>query len=305
MKKIITLLVVFITLLWTVFAYTPIKKDKAILNSIYLKVDKFNSSKLDLFFDKVLNFKVKYKNNQQIFYLLSELEKYLELKINWIDIYDVLSVTDWDTVKINYNWNSTKLRLIWIDTPESFTSRYWYKECYGDDASDYLKKLLSWNKISIEFDYSQEKVDKYWRLLVYIFLNWENINAKLIEEGYAFEYTYNKKYNFQSEFIEYEKQAKELKKWLWNKNTCNWERKPVWNIEKIETNILNISSVKYYNPDNLDYLNMWFTCEKTKYCKYMNSCEEVTYYFKICWAKTFDWDKDWIPCENICWAEMK
>ena len=317
MKNIISILIIFLIALKYTFAYTPIEKDEKILNNIYIKIDKINIVSLQKFYIQIWKLETKYSNNYRVEYLLSELWKYITLKIEWNKLYDVLEVSDWDTVKIDYDWVKTTIRLIWIDTPESFITRFWYKECYWDEASNYLKNLLNWKKISIEFDETQEKKDKYGRLLVYIFLNWENINAKLIQEWFAFEYTYDKDYKYKEDFVKYEKESKELSKWLWNINTCNGERKKTGIVESseiinsvinntsIKSSNVNENTIKYYDPNNLNYLNMWFTCEKIKYCKYMVSCEEATYYYKVCGAKTYDGDKDWIPCESLCWVITK
>lgn len=297
MKFLLSLLFVFLILLSTTFAYNPTTKDHNILENVYSKIDRVNLVTTKKLFSQILWLKNKYKENPQVFYLLSELENYLKIKIDWDKLYDVISVSDGDTIKINYNWETKTIRFIGIDTPESFTTRYWYKECYWDEASDYLKKLLTWKKVWIEFDDSQDKIDKYWRLLAYVILNWENVNAKLVKEGYAFEYTYIEAYKYQKEFKSYEIESKESYRGLWDKSTCNWERKSVTGDISTKT---STSTIKYYNPDDLGYLNMGFTCEKTKYCKYMSSCNEVKYYFYQCKAWTFDWDKDWIPCENMC-----
>ncbi|MFK7780651.1 MAG: excalibur calcium-binding domain-containing protein [Candidatus Gracilibacteria bacterium] len=57
----------------------------------------------------------------------------------------------------------------------------------------------------------------------------------------------------------------------------------------------------YYNPDDKSYLYKGYRCgEKTKYCKYMESCDEVKYYYYQCNAGAFDGDKDGIPCESLC-----
>lgn len=181
MKKIISILTIFIILLSNTFAYTPSETDKNILNNVYKKVDKLNPNSFQKLYNQVNKLKSKYNNNEKVNYLLTELEKYIYTKISTDIVYEVLEVSDWDTIKINYNWTKTTLGLIWVDTPESFDTRFWYKECYGDQASDYLKNLLTWKKVSIELDETQWDKDIYGRLLAYIKLDWENINAKLIQ----------------------------------------------------------------------------------------------------------------------------
>ena len=57
--------------------------------------------------------------------------------------YKIVKVIDWDTIKIfDENWEKESVRMIWIDTPESYKTRFWYKECFWDEASNYLKKVI-------------------------------------------------------------------------------------------------------------------------------------------------------------------
>ena len=62
--------------------------------------------------------------------------------------YSVTSVSDGDTIKIDYDGTETPVRLIGIDTPETVDPRV-DPECYGQEASDYLKNLLDGKKVKI------------------------------------------------------------------------------------------------------------------------------------------------------------
>lgn len=42
-----------------------------------------------------------------------------------------------------------------------------------------------------------------------------------------------------------------------------------------------------------------YNCNRN-YCKYMSSCEEAMYKFKVCGHYRLDGDSDGVPCENIC-----
>ena len=137
----------------------------------------------------------------------------------------VEEVVDWDTIRVTLNWRSEKIRLIWVDAPESYDTRYWYTECFWMASSNYLTNLLSNKTIWLEYDSTQWTYDKYNRILAYVFLNWENINEKIISDWYAWEYTYDLPYKYQKEFKKAENNARTSYKWLRNKNTCNWERK--------------------------------------------------------------------------------
>lgn len=309
MKKILSLSLVFLFIFNISFAYNPTTKDEKALNNVYTKIEQFyqkNPLIVEKLYKQIQTIKNKYISNEKAYYLLSKLEEYINKKITSNLTYTVLEVIDWDTIKISYNWEERSIRLIWVDTPESYTTRFWYIECYWNEAKNYLKNLIENKEVKLEFDETQAKEDKYSRLLGYVIYNNENLNNKLIQEWYWFEYTYDKKYNYQDNFLNSQKQAKELKKWLWAENTCNWERKAVEN-STIDTSsgINTTTNSSYYNPNNTSYLNMWFDCKKQKYCKYMSSCEEATYYYKVCWAKSFDKDLDSIPCEDICWTQIK
>jgi micrococcal nuclease len=43
----------------------------------------------------------------------------------------------------------------------------------------------------------------------------------MVREGFAFEYTYKKPYQYQSDFKKVETEAKKLMKGLWSESTCN------------------------------------------------------------------------------------
>ncbi len=145
-----------------------------------------------------------------------------------LDTYTFLKVIDWDTIKVKNNNEEINIRMIGLDAPEKSTTRYWYTECFWNEATNHLNEILSWiTTIQVEQDSTQWETDKYWRLLWYVFFSWNNINQKMIEDGYWFEYTYNLPYKYQKEFKKAEKSARLKKLWLWDKSTCNWERREI------------------------------------------------------------------------------
>jgi len=137
-----------------------------------------------------------------------------------ISEYEVIKVIDGDTVSINISGEKKTLRLIGVDTPETVHPNK-PVECFGIEASNYTKELLSDEIISIEYDSSQGEVDKYGRTLVYIILpDGRNFNEVLIKEGYAYEYTYDNSYKYQKEFKDAEIYAKENELGLWKEGVC-------------------------------------------------------------------------------------
>ena len=152
-------------------------------------------------------------------YFFSNLKEKYETQeaINNRQIVTLKKVVDWDTINVLLSWEAVSVRLIWVDTPEKTTTRYWYTQCYGQEATDYLSWLLpKWTTLQLEYDESQGLYDKHDRILAYIFLSWVNINELIIKNWYWWEYTYNLSYRYQSEFINAENYAIENNLWLWS-----------------------------------------------------------------------------------------
>ncbi len=129
-------------------------------------------------------------------------------------------VTDWDTFSFVCNNSNYKVRVIWIDTPET---KHPNKdvECFWIEASNKMKGLLSWKEVKIiKWEWSWN-TDKYWRLLRYVEINWEDIWLNLVKSWYAFSY---KKYPHErlDVYNSAEKNARENSIGLWNSDTCNY-----------------------------------------------------------------------------------
>ncbi len=133
----------------------------------------------------------------------------------------VTRVIDGDTIDVFINDKKDTVRFIGINSPEIHDPRM-PVQCFGKEASERAQALLSGKNILLRNDVSQSNRDKYQRLLRYVFLlDGTNINKKMIEDGYAHEYTYaSNPYFFQKEFIEAEKGARENKKGLWADGVC-------------------------------------------------------------------------------------
>lgn len=135
--------------------------------------------------------------------------------------YSIVSVVDGDTAKVNIDGKTVTLRLIGLDTPETVDPRK-PVQCFGVEASNKAKELLSGKKVKIEKDSTQGELDKYGRTLAYIYLE-DGLfyNKYMIEQGYAHEYTYDLPYKYQTEFKNAQKEAQSKKLGLWSSNTCN------------------------------------------------------------------------------------
>ena len=134
--------------------------------------------------------------------------------------YKVTRVIDGDTIEVAISGQVEKIRLIGINTPETVDPRK-PVECFGKEASDHAKALLEGQSVKLGSDSTQADRDKYNRLLRYVRLpDGRNFNKLMIAEGYAYEYTYEIPYKYQSEFKAAELQARQMKKGLWADRAC-------------------------------------------------------------------------------------
>jgi len=182
--------------------------------------------------------------------------------------YSVIKVVDGDTLSIDIDGQKETLRLIGIDTPETVHPSK-PVECFGKEASAKAKEILTGQSIRIEKDTTQGDLDKYGRLLVYVFLkDGTNFNKMMIEQGFAYEYTYNLPYKYQQEFKIAEQTAREQKIGLWADNVCGEPQEDtvptledIFNSQTIETpvksncgsNVYNCTDFKTHNEAQATY----------------------------------------------------
>lgn len=127
----------------------------------------------------------------------------------------VTKVVDGDTLKVDINGGEETVRLIGIDTPELARSGK-AAECFAKQAQARLKSLAEGKSVNLEADSSQADQDRYGRLLRYVLTTeGENLNLTMIKDGYAFEYTYDKPYQYQSEFKAAQTDARTRSLGLW------------------------------------------------------------------------------------------
>lgn len=135
-------------------------------------------------------------------------------------LYAVVKVVDGDTIHIDIDGKKETVRLIGINTPETVDPRR-PVECFGNEASNKAKELLEGQRVRIETEVSQGERDKYGRVLGYVYReDGLFVNNYMVTEGYAYEYTYNVPYKYQSEFKAAQKGAEANGRGLWATGVC-------------------------------------------------------------------------------------
>lgn len=124
----------------------------------------------------------------------------------------VTHVVDGDTIDVEVAGAEYTVRYIGVNTPETVDPRRGV-ECFGPEASAFNKQLVEGQTVGLEKDVSE--VDQYGRLLRYVWVGSEMVNATLVREGYAQASTYPPDVKHQDEFTELQREAAEAGRGLW------------------------------------------------------------------------------------------
>ena len=118
----------------------------------------------------------------------------------------VVRVIDGDTIEVDLDgWRYT-VRYIGINTPETNRPSRGV-EFYGPEASARNRELVEGKTVRMEFDVSS--TDRFDRLLGYVYVDEEMVNATLISEGFAVASTFPPDTKFADRFENIQMQAME------------------------------------------------------------------------------------------------
>lgn len=131
--------------------------------------------------------------------------------------YEVTEVIDGDTIRVNIEGREATIRLIGINTPETVDPRR-SVECFGVEASNEAKRLLSGKKVILQKDVSE--TDRYGRLLRFVYLPLLSrellfVNDYLVREGFAYASSYPPDISQSDNLNDAEGEARENNKGLW------------------------------------------------------------------------------------------
>lgn len=135
--------------------------------------------------------------------------------------YEVVSVTDGDTFKVNIAGKVETVRVVGINTPETVDPRR-PVECFGKEASKKLSSLLLGKQVVLEPDAQQGDRDRYGRLLRFVQLDeLGDIGLIMIQEGYAHESLYSSTPHIHRDaYVQAQTEAQTAKRGMWADNVC-------------------------------------------------------------------------------------
>ena len=128
----------------------------------------------------------------------------------------VVRVIDGDTIEVEMSGNVYSVRYIGIDTPERNQKGYY-------EASDANSRLVSGRTVVLEKDVSE--VDRYGRLLRYVWVDGHMVNAIIVATGFAHDAIYPPDTQYATDFLLLERYAKNKRLGLW---APKWEYLWFW-----------------------------------------------------------------------------
>jgi len=127
----------------------------------------------------------------------------------------VIRVVDGDTLKVRLTKSGArkKVRLIGIDTPEVFGG----VECGGKKASRSMRRLTPrGTRVVLVSDPTQDRVDRYGRLLRYVMKSGRDMNRAQVNRGWASVYVYdNNPFKRVSGYRKSQRRAKNADRGIW------------------------------------------------------------------------------------------
>ena len=186
----------------------------------------------------------------------------------------VVGISDGDTLSCLYNNKPLKVRLQYIDAPES-------EQPFGNRAKQALSALAFKKPITLRIT----GYDKYQRLLAVAFDGQTNINLAQVEQGMAWAYRETQPIYQQAQI-----HAQQKKIGLWRDpnpiEPADWRA----NKRSVSGGILQ---KKPLNPP------LAIDCSEQKSCNQLPDYATAQRYFQQCGWKTLDGNNDGIPCNKL------
>src|SRR5687768_10651258 len=132
----------------------------------------------------------------------------------------VVRIVDGDTADVEVRGKNERLRLLAIDTEESWPSPSKPVTPFGLETSKWAKGFLAAEE-PCWVEYGAEKYDAYDRLLAYLWRReggeWKMYNLQAVERGYSPYFTkYGYSEHHHAAFVAAEKRAQKAKRGIWD-----------------------------------------------------------------------------------------
>jgi len=122
-------------------------------------------------------------------------------------------VIDGDTIEVSIEGETYTVRYIGVDTPEMDDNRSEYR-ALAEEATQANRDMVEDKVVNLEKDVSE--TDQYGRLLRYVFVGYDFVNAELVSEGYAWAKSYPPDTKYDALFHDLESEAENAGLGVWS-----------------------------------------------------------------------------------------
>jgi micrococcal nuclease len=154
----------------------------------------------------------------------------------------VTRVVDGDTVEVRLGDRLETVRYIGVNTPEIHHPTRG-REPYQDAARVANQQLVDGRTVRLVLDVQPR--DRYGRLLAYVYVDGELVNAELVQRGYAEAVTYPPNVKHHAELVELQRRARQARAGLWGHPETVRSHKPR------QSGVVGVRNVHVYlHPDD-------------------------------------------------------
>jgi endonuclease YncB( thermonuclease family) len=208
----------------------------------------------------------------------------------------VTRIIDGDTIEVLMNGRTYRVRYIGMDTPER------YDVCFAE-ATAANALLVANQEVTLLKDVSE--TDRYGRLVRYVFVGSVFVDAALVAQGYARAYPYPPDTTYADYFADLEARARAAG--LGCHPTGVFDHDPQTGVPVTASVTSAVLPPTSELPTPLSATGNTtqtapavFTCDCSRKCSEMVSCEEAYFQLSQCGCGVRDGDGDGVPCETIC-----
>jgi micrococcal nuclease len=134
----------------------------------------------------------------------------------------VVGVVDGDTLRVDVEGETERLRIIGIDAPELRDA-----QCLAQESASLMQRLVQSRSVRIAADSTQADRDVYDRILRHVWtLDGRSVGAEMLSAGLATEYTYAADYAGVADYRAAEQDARAAGRGVWGEVCDGWVSTP-------------------------------------------------------------------------------
>lgn len=188
----------------------------------------------------------------------------------------VVAIADGDTLTCLHERNQLKIRLQYIDAPES-------GQAYGQKSKQALASMVFKKQVRLQIS----GYDRYNRLLAVVWDGKRNINLALVEQGMAWAYRQTR-----DEYRYAQQTAQQKRLGLWQ------DKRPIEPIEW-RANQKSSGQILPKNRQTAPLVINNVNCHVKKSCSQFNDYTTALLHFRQCGWQELDGNNDGIPCNKL------